>query len=121
MPGRAAKLGGLECSREKAKVRILLLVVPAIPNQALTPVEEFSRGHKKVQIPREAPNSAHSSPITIFEFNPGLGGADHSPSWRRPLLFAISNNQRAYRGVGCTLDGCPRLRISMQVHTARRG
>jgi len=33
-------------------------------------VEEFSRGHKKVQIPREAPNSAHSSPITIFEFNP---------------------------------------------------
>jgi hypothetical protein len=37
-------------------------------------VEEFSRGHKKVQIPREASNSAHSSPITIFEFNPGLGG-----------------------------------------------
>jgi hypothetical protein len=38
------------------------------------PVEEFSRGHKKVQIPREASNSAHSSPITMFTFNPGLEG-----------------------------------------------
>src|ERR1700724_37576 len=38
-------------------------------NQALTPVEEFSRGHKKVQIPREASNSAHGSPITMFTFN----------------------------------------------------
>ncbi len=35
-------------------------------------MEEFSRGHKKVQIPLEASNSAHSSPITIFEFDPGL-------------------------------------------------
>jgi len=37
-----------------AEVASSSLVVPAIPNQALTPVEEFSRGHKKVQIPREA-------------------------------------------------------------------
>jgi hypothetical protein len=44
-----------------AEVASSSLVVPAIPNQALTPVEEFSRGHKRVQIPREASNSAHSS------------------------------------------------------------
>src|SRR5712691_7226667 len=75
-----------------AEVASSSLVVPAIPNQALTPVEEFSRGHKKVQIPREASNSAHSSPITMFTFNPPLG-ADRSPSCPRPLLFAISNNQ----------------------------
>src|SRR6266478_6147000 len=56
-----------------AEVASSSLVVPAIPNQALTPVEEFSRGHKKVQIPREASNSAHNSPITIYTFNPGLG------------------------------------------------
>jgi hypothetical protein len=37
-----------------AEVASSSLVVPAIPNQALTPVEEFSRGHKKVQIPRTA-------------------------------------------------------------------
>jgi hypothetical protein len=37
-------------------------------------VEEFSRGHKKVQIPREASNSPHSSAITMFTFNLGLGG-----------------------------------------------
>jgi hypothetical protein len=49
-----------------AEVASSSLVVPAISNQALTPVEEFSRGHKKVQIPREASNSTHSSPITIF-------------------------------------------------------
>src|SRR5207249_7083817 len=57
-----------------AEVASSSLVVPAIPNQALTPVEEFSRGHKKVQTPREASNSAHSSPITMFTFNLGLGG-----------------------------------------------
>ena len=57
-----------------AEVASSSLVVPAILNQALTPVEEFSRGHKKVQIPREASNSAHSSPITMFTFNLGLGG-----------------------------------------------
>src|SRR5713226_6582770 len=57
-----------------AEVASSSLVVPAIPNQALTPVEEFSSGHKKVQIPREASNSAHSSPITMFTFNLGLGG-----------------------------------------------
>ncbi len=57
-----------------AEVASSSLVVPAIPNQALTPVEEFSRGHKKVQIPREASNSAHSSPITMFTFNLGLRG-----------------------------------------------
>jgi hypothetical protein len=52
-----------------AEVASSSLVVPAIPNQALTPVEEFSRGHKKVQIPREASNSAHGSPTTMFTFN----------------------------------------------------
>jgi hypothetical protein len=57
-----------------AEVASSSLVVPAIPNQALTPVEEFSRGHKKVQIPREASNSAHSSPITMFTFNSGPQG-----------------------------------------------
>ena len=57
-----------------AEVASSSLVVPAIPNQALTPVEEFSRGHKKVQVPREASNSAHGSPITMFTFNAGLGG-----------------------------------------------
>jgi hypothetical protein len=57
-----------------AEVASSSLVVPAIPNQALTPVEEFSRGHKKVQVPREASNSAHSSPIIMFRFNPGLEG-----------------------------------------------
>jgi len=46
-----------------AEVASSSLVVPAIPNQALTPVEQFSRGHKKVQIPREALNSAHNSPL----------------------------------------------------------
>ena len=39
-----------------AEVASSSLVVPAIPNQALTPVEEFSNGHKKVQIPREGSN-----------------------------------------------------------------
>ena len=57
-----------------AEVASSSLVVPAIPNQALTPVEEFSCGHKKVQIPREASSSAHSSHITMFTFNLGLGG-----------------------------------------------
>ena len=49
-----------------AEVASSSLVVPAIPNQALTHVEEFSRGHKKVQIPREASNSAHGSPIAAY-------------------------------------------------------
>ena len=35
------------------------------------------------------------------------------------LLFAISNNQRDYRGVGCTLGGCHRLGVSIQGHTDR--
>jgi hypothetical protein len=57
-----------------AEVASSSLVVPAIPNQALTPVEEFSRGHKKVQIPREASSFAHNSAITMLTFNAGLGG-----------------------------------------------
>jgi hypothetical protein len=64
----------LEVLAVTAEVASSSLVVPAIPNQALTPVEEFSRGHKKVQIPHEASSSAHSSPITMFTFNAGLGG-----------------------------------------------
>ena len=75
----------------------------------VTAVEEFSRAHKKVQIPREASNFAHSSPITNVYVQRRPRGADRSPSCPRPLLFAISNNQRDYRGVGCTLGGCHRL------------
>ena len=42
-----------------AEVASSSLVVPAIPNQALTPVEEFSRGHKRYNSARGV-NSANS-------------------------------------------------------------
>jgi hypothetical protein len=45
-----------------AEVASSSLVVPAIPNQVLTPVEEFPRGHKKVQIPRE-PSMPGTAPL----------------------------------------------------------
>ena len=63
-------------------------------------MEEFSRGHKKVQIPREASNSAHSSPITVFSFNLGLG-ADRSPSCTRPA--SIRHFQQSARLPRCGL------------------
>src|SRR6266446_9231185 len=77
-----------------AEVASSSLVVPAIPNQALTPVEEFSRGHKKVQIPREASNSAHSSSITNVYVQPRPRGLLVPLRALVQLLFAISNNQR---------------------------
>ena len=81
-----------------AQVASSSLVVPAIPIQALTPVEEFSRGRKKVQIPREASNSAHSSPITnVYFLNRRLRtGADRISRGSRGWLLPrqSSNSER---------------------------
>src|SRR5258705_3120119 len=63
-------------------------------------------------------DSGTISAMTMFTFNPSLGYCS-VPFVPSPLLFAISNSQRDYCGVGCTLGGCHRLGVSIQGHTDR--
>src|SRR6266849_3408070 len=102
-----------------AEVASSSLVVPAIPNQALTPVEEFSRGDKKVQIPRQATNFRAQLPYNNVYVQPRPGGLISPLRALVQLLFAISNKQRDNSGVGCTLGGCHSLGVSIQGHTDR--